>query len=61
MTMGPKWQIHKNLFLRPNLRFDWFNGVSANTNGPGGRPLLPFGDGNKNYQGILRTDLVVTY
>jgi hypothetical protein len=49
------------MFLRPNLRFDWFDGTAVNTNGPGGRPLLPFGDGNKNCQGILATDLVIVF
>ena len=53
-TMGPKYQFHKNMFLRPNLRFDLFNGVS--TTG-----LKPFSDGNKNYQGILGTDLVILF
>ena len=60
-TMGPKWQFHKNMFLRPNLRFDWFDGVAANSNGRGGRALLPFADGTKNFQGILATDVVITY
>ena len=54
-TMGPKWQFHKNMFLRPNLRFDYFDGPS-NSGG-----LLPFGDGNKHWQGILATDLAVVF
>jgi hypothetical protein len=54
-TMGPKWQFHKNMFLRPNLRFDYFDG-NANVNG-----LLPFGDGNKHWQGILATDLAIVF
>jgi len=53
-TWGPKWQFHKNMFLRPNMRWDYFNGVA--TTG-----LLPFGDGNKRYQGILATDLVIVF
>src|SRR5579872_5605826 len=53
-TMGPKIQLHKNVFLRPNLRFDLFNGVA--TTG-----LQPYSDGNKNYQSILGTDLVILF
>jgi len=57
-TWGPKIQLTEkpNVFLRPNFRWDYFNGVAAN---PGG--LLPYGDGNKRYQGILATDLFILF
>jgi hypothetical protein len=55
-TMGPKWQFHKNMFLRPNLRFDYFDGTANNTGN-----LLPFGDGNKHWQGIIATDLCIVF
>ncbi len=54
-TMGPKWQFHKNMFLRPNMRWDYFDG---NPNAAG---LLPFADGNHHWQGILGTDLAITF
>lgn len=53
-TMGPKWQFHRNMFLRPNVRLDWFNGVATTGH-------LPFGDGNKNFQAILATDLAILF
>lgn len=53
-TFGPKWMITKNMFLRPNLRFDYFDGVA--TTG-----LLPYDNGNKHWQGILATDLAILY
>jgi len=58
ITWGPKIQLTQkpNVFLRPNFRWDYFNGVAAN---PGG--LLPYGDGNKRYQGILATDLLILF
>lgn len=56
VTLGPKWQPTKNLFLRPNVRVDWFDGDVRNAGG-----LKPFDDGTKNSQVIFGTDLVVTY
>ena len=57
-TWGPKIQLTQkpNIFLRPNFRWDYFQGVATN---PGG--LLPYGDGNKRYQGILATDLFILF
>jgi hypothetical protein len=58
ITWGPKIQLTQkpNVFLRPNMRWDYFQGVATN---PGG--LLPYGDGNKRYQGILATDLFILF
>jgi hypothetical protein len=56
MTMGPKWQPHPNLFVRPNLRFDFFAGNNNNADN-----LSPFNDGSKDWQGILATDIVVKF
>jgi hypothetical protein len=55
LTLGPKCTVNKNMYVRPNLRFDWYDG-SAN-----GAGLLPYGDGLKDTQTILSTDLVITY
>ena len=60
-TIGPKWQFHKNMFIRPNARLDYFSGNANNSNGTNGTPLLPFGDGNRNYQLILATDLAIVF
>ena len=56
VTVGPKWTPNDNLFVRPNLRFDWFDGDSVN---PGARQ--PFDDGNKDTQVILGLDVGITY
>ena len=53
-TIGPRWYPtgNPNFFVRPNVRIDWFDGSSNN---PGG--LKPYDSGNKNYQGLLVTDV----
>lgn len=55
VTVGPKINFNKNIFLRPNLRFDWYGG---NPNNAG---LLPFDAGTKRNQTILGTDLAIVY
>ena len=59
VTMGPRWTPTKNIMLRPNLRFDWFDGGFDKNTNPG--KLKPFDDGLKNAQTILATDLVITF
>ena len=57
-TFGPRWYPtgKPNFFIRPNVRVDWFDGnINAAVN-PGG--LRPYDAGNKNYQGLLVTDVV---
>ncbi len=70
ITCGPRWTPNPNLVIRPNLRFDWFDGkigpnnpgVNANGGpGSGTNGGLPFGDGTKSVQGILGTDVVIVY
>lgn len=56
ITLGPKWTPTKNFMVRPNLRFDWFDGEIDN---PG--KLKPYDDGLKNAQTIFGTDFVITY
>lgn len=56
ITLGPKWTPTKNFMVRPNLRFDWFDGQIDN---PG--KLKPFDDGLKNAQTVFVTDFVITF
>lgn len=56
VTMGPKWQPHPNLFIRPNMRWDFYSGPSDNIGN-----LKPYDDGNKNWQGILGIDMCWVY
>ncbi|HVW02763.1 MAG TPA: outer membrane beta-barrel protein [Planctomycetaceae bacterium] len=57
-TMGPKIQFTKNLFLRPNLRFDWYNG---HTNDLNPAQLKPFNDGKSDFQALFVTDLCLLF
>lgn len=56
ITLGPKWTPTKNILIRPNLRFDWFDGEIDN---PG--KLKPFDDGLKNAQTIFGTDFSILF
>jgi hypothetical protein len=56
LTFGPKFTPTPHLFIRPNARFDWFQGTAAN---PGN--LLPFDDGKSNNQFILGFDVGLLY
>lgn len=56
VTLGPKWTPTKNFMVRPNLRFDWFDGEIDN---PGN--LKPYADGTKNAQTIFGTDFVILF
>ncbi|MBI5757433.1 MAG: porin [Planctomycetales bacterium] len=55
ITFGPKWTVNKNMYVRPNLRCDWYYG-EANV-----ASLLPYADGSRRTQQIISTDLVITY
>jgi hypothetical protein len=60
ITVGPRWQPRENLFVRPNLRFDWFDGDVDTTKG-NAAGLRPFDDGNKDFQTIFGTDVYFTF
>jgi len=56
VTVGPKWNPTPNMIVRPNLRYDWFQGDALNAGG-----LRPYDDGKKNDQLIFGTDVVFTF
>jgi hypothetical protein len=64
-TIGPRWYPFgkPNLFVRPNLRYDWYTGgidaatQSANGAGANAGTLAPFGNGDKSNQALLVTDI----
>lgn len=60
MTLGPKWTPNLNTIIRPNLRWDWFDGASPTT-GPGGTFNRPFDDGTKNWQVIANVDVILQF
>ena len=66
VTIGPRWYptAKPNFFIRPNLRFDWFEGNINNTTQQavsGQSNVNPFDNGQKNHQGLFVTDVVLTF
>jgi hypothetical protein len=55
VTAGLTWKPHANVMIRPEVRYDWYEGP-ANTSGQ-----LPFDSGNRSYQFLFATDLVLTF
>lgn len=56
-TVGLNWRPRANVTLRPEVRWDWYDGP-ANAAGPA---PLPFGNGLSKSQFTLAADLVVTF
>ena len=56
ISVGPKWQLNPNMFVRSSGRFDWFDGDVLNAGG-----LKPYDNGEKDHQFIWVTDFVVLY
>jgi len=54
LTCGLLWKPHPNILVRPEIRWDWYQG-------PAGPTGLPFNDGTKSNQFLFATDLIVTY
>jgi len=55
ITAGLNWRPHPNFVLRPELRWDWYDGP-ANTSGQ-----LPFNDGTSKDQFLAAMDLIFTF
>jgi hypothetical protein len=56
VTAGLTWKPNANVMVRPEIRYDWYDGpASATTN------QLPFDSGTKANQFLFATDLVVTF
>jgi len=54
VSVGLNWKPKANVFVRPEVRYDSYNGP---TNGG----QLPFDDGNSSSQFTFATDLIVTF
>jgi len=54
VTMGPKISFTQNFIVRPNLRWDWYDGTAN----PG---LLPYDDGSDSNQFMLATDMILLF
>ena len=55
VTAGLNWHINPNAILRPEIRYDWYDG-SRNIAGQ-----FPFNNGNNTYQFLYATDLIITF
>lgn len=60
-TVGPRWYPtgKPNFFVRPNFRYDWYNGGFDTNVNPGG--LKPYSDGSKNQQALFVTDVCILF
>lgn len=54
ITAGLNWRPHANVLVRPECRWDWYDGIN-----PGG--ARPYDDGTDSSQFLLATDVIVTY
>lgn len=60
LTLGANWRPHPNFLIRPECRWDWYDGlpgVYARTAQAG----QPFNDGNSDKQFTFGVDMVITY
>ena len=55
VTFGLNWTPHANFTLRPEVRYDWYDGDSA----PGG--VQPFDDGTEDDQFLYGVDLILVW
>jgi hypothetical protein len=53
-TVGPKWTPHANVTIRPNARWDWYNGALPNG-------IRPYDNGTSSNQFIFATDMILTF
>src|SRR5690606_1023500 len=51
VSIGANWKPHANVLVRPELRWDWYDGPAGN----GG--LQPYDDGTSDDQFLLGTDV----
>lgn len=55
LTLGLNWKPKSNLFIRPEVRWDWYDGSSNNAG------QRPFDGGNSSSQFTFATDLILTF
>lgn len=53
VTFGATWKPYQNLRIRPEIRFDWFDGVAID-----GSNSLPFNDQTDSFQTTFGIDLI---
>jgi hypothetical protein len=55
LSLGLNWRPNMNCVLRPEVRWDWYDGA------PNGAGELPYGNHTKREQFLFDVDLVVTF
>jgi hypothetical protein len=55
LSLGLNWRPHPNCVLRPEVRWDWYDGQ------PNAQDQLPYGSHTKREQFLFDVDLVVTF
>lgn len=58
LTAGLSWRPHANVLVRPEVRWDWYNGAPGFVGGVAG---LPFDNGNVDEQFTMGMDMVITF
>jgi len=62
LTLGLTWRPHPNVMVRPECRWDWYQGLPGLVGAAPDRGIgLPFNDGNSDNQFTFATDLIVTF
>jgi hypothetical protein len=56
ITLGLNWKPNLNVTIRPEIRYDWYQGPASPITG-----LLPFGDGEHSAQGMFAVDGIFTF
>jgi putative OmpL-like beta-barrel porin-2 len=56
LSLGLNWRPHANIVVRPEARWDWYNGVDNRLTGQ-----RPFDGGTRDRQFLLACDLIVTF
>lgn len=56
LSVGLNWRPHANIVVRPEARWDWYDGLANSRTG-----LLPFDGGTQDHQFLLAADLIVTF
>ncbi|MDZ7615989.1 MAG: porin [Patescibacteria group bacterium] len=57
VTLGVQWRPRPNWLIRPEVRWDWYDGPDSALAGQ----ERPFGGGNRSNQTTFATDVVFTY
>ncbi len=57
VTLGLTWRATPNLMFRPEVRWDWYDGLDSTKPGD----ALPFNDGQSDDQFLFGVDAVLTY